>query len=607
MNRCKGYFLFIILILFFSCTKEQSDTDINERFKKGKEIIFHATFSSADSKTFVDGAGLIYWNPGDSISIFTQDASDGGHKFITETGGSTAEFRGTMEVSSSTYYGLYPYLSSSSFSLSDHSFTTDLPCVQNVNDTLSTYDPNAFLAAGKSNSTQLSFANVCGGIRFSVNNPDITKVIFKSRNGEKLSGSVTIDINDITKPSVSVSGQGSQTVELKSATSLKNNGTFYYIVTVPQTLKKGFELEFYKGDNLFRTTLCRSQVEIVRSVFGTIINADEQSSVDKIIDGEDISQGKYANCYIVNKAGFYKFPAYKGCTSTSVGVIDSVKVIWETDNTDKEIAEKSIIERVAYKKGYIYFSTPDLIKNGNALIAAYGELGTVLWSWHIWVCKDYTPEGHLYAGKSVAMMDRNIGALSGSTDDPLSSGLMYQWGRKDPFMGVYSFTSDGLMFSTNPAAIERTSSSVTVEYAIAHPNTFITCPTSYSISRDWISPRDNSLWSSSKTIYDPCPSGWKVPDGVSNPWKDVQVNWQGYGIYILTGDNVKSWYPVNGYISVDGVMTNSGLSAFYWTCQTGSQTVTCMEIELIDKDKYFTPNNTGKVRAEGHSVRCIKE
>lgn len=90
-------------------------------------------------------------------------------------------------------------------------------------------------------------------------------------------------------------------------------------------------------------------------------------------------------------------------------------------------------------------------KKGNAVIALRVD-GEIFWSWHIWVTDDPT-NGSAY--KSFAnitrmksdgtvepipdsdwkWMDRNLGALSGSvtsSDWNRNSGLLYQWGRKDP-------------------------------------------------------------------------------------------------------------------------------------------------------------------------------
>ena len=77
---------------------------------------------------------------------------------------------------------------------------------------------------------------------------------------------------------------------------------------------------------------------------------------------------------------------------------------------------------------------------GNAVVGVHykGDNKKFLWSWHIWVVKEYpwTPDGRESARP---FMNRNLGALEfgGGLQDGkaslLYSGLVYQFGRKDPF------------------------------------------------------------------------------------------------------------------------------------------------------------------------------
>ena len=70
-------------------------------------------------------------------------------------------------------------------------------------------------------------------------------------------------------------------------------------------------------------------------------------------------------------------------------------------------------------------------------------------------------------------MDRNLGALSAAADDPLSNGLFYQWGRKDPFMGSSDLEIGIRMESTLPLAYARNDNYVGSEkFCIANPATF---------------------------------------------------------------------------------------------------------------------------------------
>lgn len=75
--------------------------------------------------------------------------------------------------------------------------------------------------------------------------------------------------------------------------------------------------------------------------------------------------------------------------------------------------------------------TPDVYKKGNAVVAAKDASGVILWSWHIWLTDQ--PNEEVYKNDAGVMMDRNLGALSVQKGSVLSLGLLYQYGRKDPF------------------------------------------------------------------------------------------------------------------------------------------------------------------------------
>jgi len=65
--------------------------------------------------------------------------------------------------------------------------------------------------------------------------------------------------------------------------------------------------------------------------------------------------------------------------------------------------------------------------------------GNCYWSWHIWAT-EYDPSqvaGQQTVGGNV-FMDRNLGATS-LVKGPQSAGCFYQWGRKDPFQGPYTW------------------------------------------------------------------------------------------------------------------------------------------------------------------------
>ena len=85
------------------------------------------------------------------------------------------------------------------------------------------------------------------------------------------------------------------------------------------------------------------------------------------------------------------------------------------------------------------------------------------------------PQGQVYYNNAGTMMDRNLGATSATPGDVGALGLLYQWGRKDPFLGGGSISSNTVAKSTGtwPSAVSSDSNTGTIAYATSNPTTFI--------------------------------------------------------------------------------------------------------------------------------------
>ena len=326
-----------------------------------------------------------------------------------------------------------------------------------------------------------------------------------------------------------------------------------------------------------------------------------------------------ANCYIVSSPGVYKFRTVKGNSSISVGTVASAAVLWESFGTSTTPNVGDLIKSVSYKDGYITFQTADTFKEGNVVIAAKNSSGTILWSWHIWLTDQ--PQGQEYYNNAGTMMDRNLGATSAAPGDVGALGLIYHWGRKDPFLGSSSITSISTAASTIswPSYVSSNSSYGTIAYATANPTTFI----KYNSSNyDWYytgsSSTDNTRWTTSektKSIYDPCPAGWRVPDGGSNGvWSKAlgssytrpsydSAN-EGMNISGKFGSASTIWYPASGYRYYGGgSLYNVGYSGLYWSASPYYYYAYYL---LFSSSGYVLPSSNHP-RAYGQSVRCLQE
>ena len=343
-------------------------------------------------------------------------------------------------------------------------------------------------------------------------------------------------------------------------------------------------------------------------------------TLDLVDSSTDLSSSGSANCYIVSSPGLYKFKTVKGNSTTSVGSVLKAGILWETFGSSTTPQDCDLIKAFCYKDGYIAFQTADTFKEGNAVIAANDADGNILWSWHIWFTDE--PQGQDYYNNAGTMMDRNLGATSATPGDAGALGLLYQWGRKDPFLGSSSISSSTVAKSTItwPSDVSSNSSNGTIEYATAHPTTFIA---SNSKNADWYytgsSSTDNTRWTTSdkaKSIYDPCPSGWRVPDGGDNGIWSKALGSSSYfndeSLYNSTNEGMNFsgkfgsastiWYPASGY-RADDSLNDVGYYGDYWSASPDNY-YACHLYLHYGGDVY--PSRSRSARARGYSVRCLQ-
>lgn len=320
----------------------------------------------------------------------------------------------------------------------------------------------------------------------------------------------------------------------------------------------------------------------------------------------DLSEPVSANCYLVQEAGDYKFRAVKGNSTISVGDVAYAEVLWESLGTDIPPLEGYLIATAGYIDGDIVFSTPETFSRGNAVIAAKDASGKILWSWHIW-CSDEGWTDQVYANNAGTMMDRNLGATSAKPGDVGALGLLYQWGRKDPFLGSSSILASLLAASTGNWG--EVSGEQTVDYAVENPMTFI-----YDYEWCSSSTEDQRWMDSQKTMYDPCPAGYRVPKGGSDGfWAVSKVETQyddtNKGLYWKLSNGELAWYPAAGLRDYDnGELNGVGSSGCYWSSTSlPSDDDGAFYLDFRNNGVVYPADRNSNYRGRGFSVRCLRE
>lgn len=573
-----------------------------------------------------EGVGTIWWKPADNINVFFGTTSVRYYS-TNEVDATTVVFEtstmlGSTESASDNKWGLYPY--NSAATCDGASVTTTIPAAQQC--VPETFGNNLFPMIAHTATNELHFKNVCGGIKFSLSRDDIQSITFKGNNNEDIVGKVRLTHDGDENPVANVVA-GEKTITLTPNTgSTFVSGTNYYLVMLPTVLSQGFTMTFETETELGTFEYTAKSIEIKRSVFAKKADIDTYAEFnEKPSPAKDLSEGGTANCYIVSEYGPCKFNATtKGHTNESVGTIASAEVLWESFGTSSTPAVGDIVSNVSVENGIVAFTASG--KDGNAVIAVKDASGDILWSWHIWICQDFDPEAtaQAYRNNAGIVMDRNLGATSVAKGNVKALGLLYQWGRKDPFLGSSSISSNTKAKSTIswPAPVSSDSSNGTIDYVVKHPTTFVIANKK---NYDWYfsgdSNTDNTRWKKSeKTMYDPCPRGWRVPDGGSGGlWSKAfgtSSYWQTSSNWLSTykgmdfGATEKKlgsgtiWYPASGSLSDSaGTLVTVGEIGRYWSCVPTSNKACELYFYF---DGAVSPSSSD-IRARGHSVRCVKQ
>ena len=270
--------LIVSLFVLFSCQRESDvDSRTNEDFS------FLAMFESIPegSKTVVQEEPHVYWEPGDEIIVFAGTKSSGRFTNTLSEPASSATFSGNFDdayipVDGEDLWALYPYSDNAMCNMYSHAITTTIPSEQVARANSFGKDMNITVAHSTSHS--FTFYNVGGGVRFSLAEAGVTKVVLKSLGGESIAGRITINTSG-EKPSISSISTGYSSITLLPPEGETfETDTWYYFVAIPGTLSEGYTLYYCTNENTGKY-YSNESVTIKRSVFGSLEHVDTKAEV----------------------------------------------------------------------------------------------------------------------------------------------------------------------------------------------------------------------------------------------------------------------------------------------------------------------------------------
>lgn len=266
------------------------------------------------------------------------------------------------------------------------------------------------------------------------------------------------------------------------------------------------------------------------------------------------------------------------------------------------------------------------IAQGNAVVAVRNSSNTIMWSWHIWVTNEGWDEPktvtyksskykimpltlgwcengvNSYEGRSVKVCFEQEGTgktqiikfvQKGGTVSVGGNAPFYRWGRKDPMLPAANATTNKTWYNANGNA----STSLTVRTwnigtpsitnGIQNPNYFCLTTENDKYCNLWAidnpETNDKFILKYTKSVYDPCPVGYKVPiprvfkglinsgnsdkdivsaDGANGKWSQEPAGWN-----FTCEDGSTVFFQALGYRTDQdrkGTLTNVDKRGYYW-------------------------------------------
>lgn len=661
-----------LLVPFFSCHKEEDgvceerdkgpflcDTDIKCRV-------------NAESKTLLNSDMDVVWEMQDRIMVFGDDRPEGSAYHVKELSSDcrTAVFTtDETPVAGELRYAVYPASAFVSYDADSDRITVKMSSEQSV---------SSFPMMASSKGTLFEFANMYGALMvrpYDIQNNGLRIKSIKSvsKDGIAIGGSAVVDgesgavaeyegdmdfVEMVLDEAVDITSNGWTSWSTHPSSIFEDSAKAFVIYVPCGNYPAGFDIILTDADGRsysFETgpveirpgIIERLQYMPLTTYYGTencICVAPGTTSVEV-----DVTP------YYTFKRNFCR-DARKVISAEDI--VSSAHVVWQqeygcqitdimtTGQSGKVVTAGAALTLSKETDGRQTLTVPLTGSAGNALVAISDAAGAVLWSFHIWVTDVYDIPCNTETGGQYVLMDRNLGATSANdksqTTEQLirnSFGLFYQWGRKDPFPRLVHRESRVASASEYRAELPFTSSVLrkdrtvaSISYTIRNPHHRIYLENEsgcnwllsyigelwgfhYSVGDMGRLVAENQLRNGVKTVYDPCPEGYRVADVkhikglvVQNEGKLTERD-RYYGYHFDTGVSGTSTYiPASGWVKSStgdgGALYYEGYWGMLWS---SSSTVSNAHYLYLHNAStaIFGDSNTC-VRGNMCPVRCVK-
>ena len=359
-------------------------------------------------------------------------------------------------------------------------------------------------------------------------------------------------------------------------------------------------------------------------------------------------------------------PWIEKTNSSAYANIDGAKIVWADE---KDLVTSPTITHVG-GDGYLDFEVKQSdIKSGNAVVAVT-KGGTVVWSWHLWfapksalnkievtnhqgVKYNFTEETLGWKPKGTVTTYNSPRTVKVKVEQTIANGgvklftvinitqnnggkkegisTLYQFGRKDAFPGMDETKLPQGSFN------KYAGNYMSITNGIQNPQNFYTWggswynnpPAGYSYYNLWSADNTTTGYNDNavvKTVYDPCPVGFKMPasnaftgftsngqnqsgaaninaNGTADSWDKFSAAY-GHNFYTNGSKTATIFFPASGFRFLsDGSLDNVGYVGYCWSAVPYSADVGC---NLYFGWSYVYPQSYND-RSYGFAARPVSE